>query len=118
MSEIEAGWYVVELYGHARVAGHLTPSDGPLYRVDVPGEEHPRYYGANAIYGMQRVDETVAVKAAEHNTSTAAQRYAEALANWPRPAIQARSTFADPWELNPAGEFDDDDADAFPVKPT
>lgn len=63
---------LVELMGHARIAGRVTEETlfgAALMRVDVPETSHgagyTRYFGASAIYSVTPVSEDVARRAAE-----------------------------------------------------
>ena len=76
------GWAIVELFGHARIAGRIseqTIAGDNLLRVDVPeipervnqwGQKyaavpaHTRYFGGKAIYALNPVDELAARVAA------------------------------------------------------
>jgi hypothetical protein len=84
-------WAVVELFGHQRIAGHITEvsiAGGAFLRVDVPAQggckerdrygfgptaaipEYTRYFGAGAIYAMTPCTEQVARRAAAEFRST------------------------------------------------
>lgn len=56
-------WAMVELFGHQRIAGKVTPCElgaGALVRIDVPavGDRAPltKFYNVKAIYGITPVD--------------------------------------------------------------
>lgn len=69
-------WAIVELFGHARIAGRISEQEfggTKMVRVDVPavsadpkdpdGEKidaHTRFFGGGAIYSINWVDELVA----------------------------------------------------------
>jgi hypothetical protein len=64
-------WAVVELFGHQRIAGHVTEQQiggANFLRVDVPesdrGPGFTRFYGAGAIYALTPTTEEVATMAA------------------------------------------------------
>jgi hypothetical protein len=64
-------WALVELFGHQRIAGKVTPAElggGALIRVDVPavGDRAPltKFYNVKAIYGITPVDEATATRMA------------------------------------------------------
>jgi len=70
MSETFEIWAIVELFGHAQIAGRVTEqpiAGGTFLRVDVPGtggqEPFTRFYGASAIYSITPVAEEVARRA-------------------------------------------------------
>ncbi|MFL6427799.1 MAG: hypothetical protein ACJ71S_06105 [Acidobacteriaceae bacterium] len=57
-------WAMVELFGHQRIAGKVTPCElgaGALVRIDVPavGDRAPltKFYNVKAIYGITPVDQ-------------------------------------------------------------
>jgi hypothetical protein len=65
-------WALVELFGHQRIAGKVTPSEmgaGDLIRVDVPAlkDRAPltKYYNIKAIYAVTPVDEATATRMAD-----------------------------------------------------
>jgi hypothetical protein len=65
-------WALVELFGHQRIAGKVTPAEfgsGELIRVDVPAvKDHApitKFYNVKAIYGITPVDEATATRMAE-----------------------------------------------------
>ena len=60
-------WAIVELFGHQRVAGHVsefTFGAETFVRVDVPahdeGAAFTKMYGKGAIYAIAPVDESIA----------------------------------------------------------
>lgn len=66
-------WAIVEIFGHARIAGRLseqTIGGCSFVRVDVPdlpGEKgYTKLYGNGAIYAITFVDQAIATAAAEH----------------------------------------------------
>lgn len=64
-------WAIVELFGHARIAGRISEHSlgGTFVRVDVPAlsgrPAFTKLYGPNAVYAMTFVDRDVALAAAE-----------------------------------------------------
>lgn len=69
-----AGWTVLEIMGHVRIAGMVTEetvAGVALLRVDVPEAAghaaFTRYYHPNSLYSMCPVDEATARMVAEHN---------------------------------------------------
>jgi len=71
-------WCIVELFGHARIAGHVTEdviAGQGFVRVDVPTlpirgnmpeqTGFTRLFGPSAIYSITPVDETIATRAAD-----------------------------------------------------
>ena len=65
-------WAIVELFGHARIAGKVSEASiggCSFVRVDVPndheeGFKYTRYFGNGAIYALNPVDEKIARVAA------------------------------------------------------
>jgi hypothetical protein len=60
-------WCIVELFGHAKIAGRCTEQNiagSNMLRVDVPETERQpaftRYFGGSAIYAINPVDEATA----------------------------------------------------------
>jgi hypothetical protein len=58
-------WCIVELFGHAKIAGRCTEQNiagTNMLRVDVPETEtqpsFTRFFGSSAIYAINPVDET------------------------------------------------------------
>ncbi len=65
-------WAIVELMGHARIAGRVSEAEiggGKLLRVDVPESKGrqplTKYFGTAAVYALTPVDEETARMAAE-----------------------------------------------------
>lgn len=65
-------WAVVELFGHARIAGKVaeqTIAGGAFLRVDVPEVDgqpaFTKFYGAGAVYSISPCSEEVARLAAK-----------------------------------------------------
>lgn len=86
-----AGWTILELMGHRRLAGYVTEAEiagGKFIRIDVPGKDGhgPRstvatqYYGASSVYCLTPTTEEIARAVAERNQVEPAQ----------------------PWEIKPA----------------
>lgn len=60
-------WCIVELFGHAKIAGKCTEQNiagTNMLRVDVPETEgqpaFTRFFGSSAIYAINPVDEEIA----------------------------------------------------------
>jgi hypothetical protein len=72
-------WAVLELFGHVRLAGHVTEASiggCSFLRVDVPhrpdegeGVKLTRYFGNGAIYSMTPVSEEVARNVGDGNAA-------------------------------------------------
>lgn len=62
MSTIYEGWAVIEMMGHRKFAGKVTPVEGypGLLTVEIPGAERPIIVGAGAIFQITPVDEDFA----------------------------------------------------------
>ncbi len=70
------GWAIVELFGHKRLAGHVSSqvvAGGSMVRIDVPEtpadskpatQQYTKLVGVAAIYGITPVAEDVARRAA------------------------------------------------------
>lgn len=65
-------WCIVELFGHAKIAGRCTEQNiagTNMLRVDVPetpkNPPFTRFFGSSAIYAINPVDETTARAVAE-----------------------------------------------------
>lgn len=65
-------WCIVELFGHAKIAGRCTEQNiagTNMLRVDVPETQHQpkftRFFGSAAIYAINPVDEQTAKFMAE-----------------------------------------------------
>lgn len=65
-------WCIVELFGHAKIAGHCTEQNiagANMLRVDVPAaggnQAFTRFFGSAAIYAINPVDEQTARHMAE-----------------------------------------------------
>lgn len=91
-------WVILELFGHARIAGFMTEqtiAGQGFVRVDVPEIEarngegtiaaHSAMYGAGAIYAINPVDEQIARLAAAQIRHAPVSSYGlrEALRNMP-----------------------------------
>jgi hypothetical protein len=49
-------WAIVELMGHRTRAGQVSEVElfgAKMMRIEVPGQAHPEYYSASAIYGIR-----------------------------------------------------------------
>jgi len=65
-------WAIVELFGHSKIAGHITEQNiagTNMLRVDVPETSKniafTRFFGSSAIYAINPVDEQTATHFAE-----------------------------------------------------
>lgn len=65
-------WCLVELFGHAKIAGHCTEQNiagTNMLRVDVPQTNYApaftRFFGSSAIYSINPIDELSAKLMAE-----------------------------------------------------
>ena len=72
MEEKFETWAIVELFGHARIAGRITEQTiggQSFIRADVPGvdgqEPFTRFFGNGAIYSLTPVSEEIARIAAK-----------------------------------------------------
>jgi len=68
----EEVWAVVELMGHARLAGRLTEEEkfgAKLGRLDIPKGDgfFTQYFGGGSVYRITLVDEAAARAVAMHN---------------------------------------------------
>jgi hypothetical protein len=103
-------WAVLELFGHVRLAGHVTEATiggCSFLRVDVPeregdGIKFTRYFGNGAIYSMTPVSEEVARAVGDGNAAPPVTRW-----EMPRPALPPREEPPDSFEDQ--GDGDDDD---------
>lgn len=88
-------WAVLELFGHVRLAGHVTEATiggCSFLRVDVPnrpeegeGVKLTRYFGNGAIYSMTPVSEEVARRVGDGNAAPPVKAW-----EMPRPALLPR----------------------------
>jgi len=106
-------WAIVELFGHARLAGLVTEQTiggNSFVRVDVPAvggnAEFTKLYGQGAIYAMSFVDRDVALAAAERLDEKPVSVYG--LADVNAEAVKNRLRIANQRNM----DFDDDE---FPV---
>lgn len=96
-------WAVVELFGHARIAGRVTEQTlggCAFVRVDVPAvagnAPFTKLYGQGAIYAMSFVDRNVALAVAERLREKPIDIYS--LADISPEALQKRLEFADSYD--------------------
>ena len=82
MSEnVEIGWAVLEKYGHIRLGGYVTEEQrfgGTVGRIDIPmadGSTMTQFFGANSIYGLTPVSETIARAVAAQSQPEPVHRY-------------------------------------------
>ena len=72
------GWAIVELFGHNKMAGHVT--SGPMLRIDVPETTKvpafTRFIGIAAIYALNPCDEACARLEAERIAASPVMSYA------------------------------------------
>lgn len=102
-------WAIVELFGHARIAGLVSEQaigGSNFVRVDVPavGGKAPftKLYGQGAIYAMSFVDNDVALAAAEKLREKPVDVYS--LADVKTDAVQQRLEYA-----NSRSNYEDED---------
>lgn len=108
----ELGWCVIELMGHRRLAGKVTPvevaGEGFL-RVDVPGptagDDGPwqatQVYSPKAVYCLTPTTREVAVRAAQSCRP-------EPVSRWDYPALAAGETVDPVPPDEDPGEWDDE----------
>ncbi|MBE0691333.1 MAG: hypothetical protein IH587_14540 [Anaerolineae bacterium] len=62
MSTIYEGWAVIEMMGHRKFAGKVTPVEGysGLLTIEMPGAERPIIVGAGAIFQITPVEQEFA----------------------------------------------------------
>lgn len=75
-------WALVELFGHARIVGHVTEQSiagGAFIRVDVPDKEgnttFTRFFGHGAIYSMSPISRELALQLAARQEGVPVTRY-------------------------------------------
>lgn len=92
-------WAILELFGHARIAGLVTEQTiggNSFIRVDVPAvagySAYTKCYGQGAIYAMSFVDQDVALAAAENIRGKPVTTYD--LADVRKEAVRNRLEFA------------------------
>jgi hypothetical protein len=75
-------WALVELFGHARIVGHVTEQSiagGAFVRVDVPDKEgktvFTRFFGHGAIYSMSPITKELALQLAQQQNSAPVSRF-------------------------------------------
>lgn len=68
MSDVQQGWFILELMGHRRLAGYLTEqtiAGAGFLRIDVPGEHEgdpvaTQFYPPSSVYCMTPTTEAMA----------------------------------------------------------
>lgn len=104
-ADVFAGWAILELMGHRRLAGYLSAQEiagGAFLRIDVPGEDGPtatQFYSPAAVYCITPTTEEIARAVAKRNQPEPVQR-------WELPSLSAPSTAED-------SDLDDEDDDRF-----
>lgn len=78
----EEGWAIVELFGHAKIAGLCSEqliAGTNMLRVDVPEMDgrpgYTRMFGGGAIYSITPTDERTAMIAAAHIMARPVERW-------------------------------------------
>jgi hypothetical protein len=84
--EAYAGWAIVELMGHRRLAGQVREVDqygGKMLRLDVPAvDDQPaftQFYGCSSIYCLSPASEEIALALVKRTRQPPVQRYELAL---------------------------------------
>lgn len=102
------GWAVVEMMGHRKLTGRVTPVEGfgGLLRLEVPGIEQPIIIGSGAIFQITPVSEALARERAEdylrQSAYYSAQHLLALLPEEKRPALVAET----PREIGVDEDFD------------
>ncbi len=67
MNDDIRGWAIVEMMGHRKLAGKLSPVElfGGLMRLEIPGIEQPVIIGSGAVFQITPVSEAFARERAE-----------------------------------------------------
>jgi hypothetical protein len=75
-------WALVELFGHARIVGHVTEQSiagGAFIRVDVPDKDgntiFTRFFGHGAVYSMSPISRELALHLAAKQDVAPVSRY-------------------------------------------
>lgn len=96
-----AGWVILELLGHRRLAGYLTEQEiagAPFLRLDIP--ESPaapaatQFYAPGAVYAITPTTEALARRVASLNRPVPVHRW-ELPAPRPRPVTDEDDPYAD-----------------------
>lgn len=92
-------WAIIELFGHARIAGYVQ-SMGELIRVDVPaiGEDEcfTKFFGLRSIYSITPTTEEIATVAARKLAVRPVDLWI--VPNRALPAPGEHVVSSDPWE--------------------
>lgn len=101
-----AGWAILELMGHKRLAGYVTEVDfagSAMIRIDIPGDEEgdtaTQLYNSSAMYCLTPTDEATARRVAKLSTMAPVTR-------WQIEAPERRAA-----AIEAAGDDDDDPYD-------
>lgn len=101
-------WGIVELFGHQRIAGHITEAEiagGVFIQVNVPEVEgsaaFTKLYGTNAIYAMTPTSEELVKAYVKRNKPAPLNIYMPELRTLPDPR--------EPDDIDDDGSFEDDD---------
>lgn len=104
-------WAVLELFGHVRLAGHVTEATiggCSFLRVDVPDAEgntqFTRYFGNGAIYSMTPVTEEVARRVGNGSAQPPVKAW-----EMPRVALPAASSETSEFREPRASDYGGDD---------
>lgn len=114
-SEMFEGYAVVEMMGHRKLTGKITPVEGfgGLLRLEIPGIEQPIIIGSGAIFQITPVSEAFATSRADEYLRQSAFYSAEhLLALLPEEKHPALVTET-PREIGIDYEVDDDDYDDY-----
>lgn len=112
--EMFEGYAVVEMMGHRKLTGKVTPVEGfgGLLRLEVPGVEQPIIIGSGAIFQITPVSEAFARERAEdylrQSAYYSAQHLLALLPEEKRPELVAET----PREIGVDYEIDDEDFDS------
>lgn len=79
MSDTFAGWVILELLGHRRLAGYLSEEEiagASFLRIDVPSEPPvTQYYAPGSVYAITPTTEEIARAAAQSHRPAPVQRW-------------------------------------------
>jgi hypothetical protein len=110
-------WCIVELFGHAKIAGRCTEQNiagTNMLRVDVPETAaHPaftRFFGSSSIYSISPVDEKTACHMAERINSRPIDSY-DVSAIVKKHSLLTASKTVEKEEDYPMGPHENDDDD-------
>jgi hypothetical protein len=103
------GWAIVELFGHRRLAGHVSEASlagGKFVRLDVPGKDGAtaatQFYNPSAIYALTPTSEETARRVAAMAQPAPVQQ-------WELPQLPARPIADD--DRNGEGDATERDLD-------